>query len=632
MRGFKHMAKWLGYALLVPILLSFTFENRINEPSYKPVQEELDEVVSDEALSSEYDLIVAGTDPEGIVAAVSAARNGLKVLLVDHRERYALGGLMTVGWLNTLDLNKSPVTYRLWKGPVYLNKGLFMEWYEGIRGTSFDVNRAANRFYRMVRAEPNIDLSMRVKELAPIMEGSRVAGVGFVTERGDAHRIRAHALIDATQDADMAVLAGAPYTIGREDIGEPSVQMAVTLVIKLKGVTEEIWEELRSHPDAGSDDRSIWGYQDAREYVSSDPDRVGMRNLNIGRQDGDTLLINSMQIYGVDPLDPESVKEAMQIGQAEAPRIAEFLQRKFEPFRKLEFAGTAPELYVRETRHIRGEYRLSMADLMENRDHWDAIAYGAYEVDIQSLSATTKGSIMMVPKQYGVPFRSLVPLEVDGLLVVGRSASFDTLPHGSARVIPLGMATGEAAGAAAKLAKERGLTFRELSRSEEAIAELRRRLTKQGMDLKMRSFPTPEYAKHKDYKGLLAATSLYLTTGGYSNEGWQLDKPSNPRKFAYHVRNMQKGYPEPFGNPLTGTFIGQQPADEPLGLARAAYAIAHAAGLAEEDEDALQTLLDRGWILASTIDGIADPDKLTNGDAFMLVRDAMEFGAGVVFE
>lgn len=101
-----------------------------------------------------------------------------------------------------------------------------------------------------------------------------------------------------------------------------------------------------------------------------------------------------------------------------------------------------------------------MADLMENRDHWDAIAYGSYEVDIQSLDVNNKGSILMVPKQYGVPFRSLVPLNVDGLLVVGRAASFDALPHGSARVIPLGMATGEAAGAAVKLAMERGVTLR----------------------------------------------------------------------------------------------------------------------------------------------------------------------------
>ena len=110
------------------------------------------------------------------------------------------------------------------------------------------------------------------------------------------------------------------------------------------------------------------------------------------------------------------------------------------------------ELYVRESRHIYGEYRLTLADVMENRDHWDVIGYGSYDIDIQSTSVGNPGTIMLSPIQYGVPFRSLVPLKVDGLLVVGRAASFDTIPHGSARVVPLGMAEGEAAGAAVKLA------------------------------------------------------------------------------------------------------------------------------------------------------------------------------------
>ena len=60
------------------------------------------------------------------------------------------------------------------------------------------------------------------------------------------------------------------------------------------------------------------------------------------------------------------------------------------------------------------------------------------------------GGVVLKPKQYAIPYRSIVPLKVDNLLVVGRSASFDTLPHGSARVIPTGMATGQAAGAAVK--------------------------------------------------------------------------------------------------------------------------------------------------------------------------------------
>jgi hypothetical protein len=340
-----------------------------------------------------------------------------------------------------------------------------------------------------------------------------------------------------------------------------------------------------------------------------------------------------MHIYDVDPLDPQSVQEGLEIGRQEAPRIAEYLKKTFKEFRDLEFAGTAPELYVRESRHIIGEYRLTMADLMENRDHWDAIAYGSYEVDIQSRAPYDAGAVMMKPQAYGVPFRTLVPLNVDGLLVVGRSASFNSLPHGSARVVPLGMATGEAAGAAAKLAIEKGMTFREMSRSEEAIKELRQRLTKQGMDLTMPEIKEPEYKKHPQYPGLLAAVSLALTFGNYDNQGFGMDDASNPMRFVNMMHAVRKAYPDAFPeNPQTAVNGMGDPAAQPLTLDQAAYTLLLAAGVKTSLDQAMDDLERRGWVTKQTLDLMRDTKKLTNGDAFMLIRDVLDVHAGVKFE
>ena len=579
-----------------------------------------------------YDVIVAGTDPEGIMAAVSAARNNLPVLLVDGRGREIFGGLLTLGWLNSLDLNKSPRQH--WFGKLqFLNKGLFQEWYEQIEGTSFDVITAANAFNRMVSAEPNIEVLMKVRSMEPVLEGRRVIGLRVVKEDGSAAEFRAKALIDATQDGDIAAAAGAPYTFGREDIGEPDAKMAVTLVFKMKGVTPEIWESFGRHPNTGIDRMSAWGFPEAKNYPSSNPERVKLRGLNIGRQNDGTILINAMHIYGVNPLDPQSVEEGLEIGRREAPRIAEYLKQTFEEFRDLEFAGTAPELYVRESRHIIGEYRLTMADLMENRDHWDAIAYGSYEVDIQSTGPNDPGAILMKPAAYGVPFRSLVPLNVDGLLVVGRAASFDSLPHGSARVVPLGMATGEAAGAAARLAIEQGVSFREMSRSPEMMAELRRRLEAQGMDLRMPEIKTPEYMKHPAYPGLLAAVSLGLVYGNYDNQGFALDEPSNPMRIVNMMHRVRKVYPQAFsGNPKPAVEGMDDPAAQPLTLDQAAYTILLTAGEDVTRDLALDALTGRGWVTPETLQMIRDPGGLTNGDAFMLLRDVLDLHAGVKFE
>lgn len=620
--------------LLAGCVYAYRMWQQGRDTSNPSARQELQPVHTVTETQSDYDVIVAGTDPEGVMAAVSAARNGLKVLLVDGRDREALGGLMTLGWLNSLDLNKAP-KQSLGGSLSFLDKGLFQEWYDQIEGTSFDVNTAANVFNKMVSDEPNIDVLLKARKMEPVLDGARVTGLRVEKEDGTSAEIRAKALIDATQDADMAAAAGVPFTFGREDIGEPDKRMAVTLVFKLSGVTQEVWDSFRDQATGGYDKMSVSGFTAAKEYPSSNPDKVKMRGLNIGRQNDGTILINAMHVYGVNPLDPQSVREGMEAGQAEAPRIVDYLKRTFPEFRDLKLAGTASELYVRESRHIQGEYRLSMADLLENRDHWDAIAYGSYEVDIQSTGPGQyeSGAVAMKPQAYGVPFRTLVPQQVDGMLVVGRSASFDSLPHGSARVIPLGMATGEAAGAAVKLAIEKGVSFRELSRSKADIEELRARLTAQGMDLEMPEIKTPDYAKHPAYPGLLAAASMSLTYGGYENKAFDLDGESNAQRFAYNMAGVKRVHPEPFkGNPVDAFAGLSDPAKTPLSLDQAAYTIALSAGLSAKPEQALAALQAEGWVTEETLSQVKDRAKLTNGDAFMLIRDVVATYAGVTYK
>ncbi|MFC5401214.1 FAD-dependent oxidoreductase [Cohnella soli] len=623
----RTVTAWINAMLVCSLLL---FIPQATADAAKTFQTQT--VVSATVVKPSYDVIVAGTDPEGVMAAISAARNGLKVLLVENRPRNVLGGLMTLGWLNSIDLNKSPKISREFPAR-YLNGGLFQEWYNLIGGTSFDVRRAANAFAQMVRNEKNIDVLMNVRSMQPMMEANKVVGMQIVSANGTAQTVRAGAVIDATQDGDVMAAAGVPFTMGREDIGDPVSRMAVTLVFKLKGVDDKAWQKLKQHRSpggGGSDGMSIWGYGDAKEYVSSDPTRVKIRSLNIGRQEDGTMLINTMQIYDINPLDPASLQEGIKIGQKEAPRIVDYLKKKYKEFATLQYAGTAPELYVRESRHMLGEYRLTMADLMNNRDFWDAIAYGSYEVDIQSFTHAYSGAIVMIPEQYGVPFRSLVPQRIDGLLVVGRAASFNTLPHGSARVIPLGMATGQAAGAAVKLAKDYKMSFRELSKSQSGIAELRKRLTKQGMDLRMVKFPKPSYAKHKYFSGLLAVTSLGAAVGGYGNDKWDLDGPSNPLRLYNTVQAFHRMFPEAFPNKFSMA-LKELPKEKPLSLKQAAYIIALSAGLEATPETALQVIIDREIITNDFIKGIKNQAKLTNGEAFMIVRGTLKAIANVEY-
>lgn len=631
-RSAKRKGVWFAVIFTAIVLAGFTIWSWRNGSYDTSWDQSLPPLQSTQNISDRYDVIVAGTEPEGVASAVSAARNGLKVLLLDGKNRDRLGGLITLGWLNSLDLNFAPVKKDIFGRHIFLNKGIFQEWYDQLEGTSIDVSHAAAAYQRLVQEENGIDLLIKVRSMKPVMHEQKVIGINVIDEFGIEREILAEAVIDATQDADIAALAGAPFTVGREDLGNPEARMAVTLVFKLSGVTQDIWKSFSKRKDTETDKMSAWGFSEAKLYQSTNPERIALRGLNIGRQNDDTILVNAMHIFDIDPLDPASVKEGYEIGSKEAQRIVRFLKSRFSELSKLQYGGVAPELYIRESRHLQGEYRLTIADVMENKDFWDAIAYGSYEVDIQRLSPHDYGAIMMTPMQYGVPFRTLVPLKVDGLLVVGRSASFDSLPHGSARVIPLGMATGEAAGAAVKLIISKEMSFRELSKSKGDIEALRQQLIKQGMDLTRHEFAQPAYQKHKAYKGLLAAVSMNMIVGGYSNTEWDLDGATHVRRYRNMMKRLNFMHPGVFiGNPELALPIDNDN-DGKLSLELAAYGLCYMTGVVVTPDKAVDELLKRGWVDRANVSGIVDQGALTNGEAFMLVRDAAEYIAGAVYQ
>lgn len=468
-----------------------------------------------------YDVIVVGGEPEGIAAALSASRNGLKTLLLENDN--ALGGLMTLGKLNFIDMNHGP-------NKELLTQGIFEEFYKKM-GNAFDIEEAKQYFLHTVEKEKNITLKLNNKIVAPIMDANKICGV-IVEENGEQREYRSLRVIDATTDADLAALAGVPYTLGGEDYGEKELLMGVTLVFEVSGVNWDRVVKYLKHedndPNSGASKIAAWGYgKEAMAYKSHD-EMMRFRGPNIAKQKNGNVLINALLIFGVDGLDPESKKQGIERGKFEIPYIIQFMREKFPGFEKAEFAGTAEQLYVRETRHIIGEYRLTITDVLENSDQWDRIAHGSYPVDVQPSSPANwnGGNIIGNPSIYSIPFRCLVPLEIDNLLVVGRSASYNSLPHGSARVIPVGMATGEAAGVASAYSINEAISFREMTKSHEAVAWVQERLKKQGAYLVEYNPPSMKVMDHWAYPGVKVTRELGLIEGGYSND-YRLERKVN---------------------------------------------------------------------------------------------------------
>lgn len=465
-----------------------------------------------EKANADYDVVVVGGEPEGIAAAIAAARSGQHTLLLTAEAE--LGGLFTLGMLNFLDLSYTP------EGG-FANTGIFLEFYRRVGASdAFDVQQAKQAFVDMVEAEPLLTWKPERAFVAviPHTSNKRVAAVVVEAETGEEEAYLTPMLIDGTADADVAAASGAAYTLMREDYGDHTAGMAVTLVLPFTNVN---WLQLQAAASSGrwgyanSHSRAAWGFSRvASAYTPHDPE-TRMRGLNIGRQADGSVLINALQIFGVDPLDPISCQDGIERGKAEAEHVLAWLRENLGGFEQAELGEFPSSLYVRESRHIIGEYILTVHDVLENRMFPDAIAFGSYPIDVQASSPVELGFVVGVPKLYSIPLGSLIPLGYENLLVAGKAASYSSLAAGSARVVPIGMSTGQAAGLAASVALQENITLQEMA-APEYYQAVQAQLKEQGVRFFSGDYGSV-YPQHPDTPGLKRMVELGLIAGGYYN-------------------------------------------------------------------------------------------------------------------
>ncbi|MBO8167650.1 MAG: FAD-dependent oxidoreductase [Thermoanaerobacteraceae bacterium] len=556
-------------------------------------------------------VVVVGSDPEGIAAAISAARNGMKTVLIDRRDR--VGGLYTVGWLNTLDMN-----YKSRRTREVVNKGIFSEFYQRIGGdVAFDIPTAQKVFEDMLQ-EAGVQVVLEASDIKPILEENTIKGVSFRKE-GVSYQILGQAVIDATQDADIAALSGVPYKFGREDLGFPGEIGATTLVFAVKNVNWPrvvAYLEGDNNPYTGATNKSAWGYEIMFQAPTCDPN-IQMRGLNAGRQKDGTVVINALQIFHLNPLVEEEKQLAMERAKAELPGIIRFMRENAVGFENAELAGVAPELYVRESRHIQGEYTLTAEDIFENRNQEMAVAFGSYPIDIQAREKGQTGCALNGINPYGIPFGVMVPQKVDGLLVASRSASYDTVAHGSARTVPVGMALGQAAGVASKIAIEKQVTFREMAHNEEMIRQIRSLLIQQGVDLKPIKVDKPEM-KSWAYPYIQRLRDKALLSKGYYND-YKLEEVATANSFRRMFILIDYNSPLKIDMQVLGEFGYSQP------LTKEDFLVIVSRILGKKYGD-YQELLEEKIIDETTYRHVRDcRGYLTNAEAYALVDGLVQY-------
>ncbi|MEX2536467.1 MAG: FAD-dependent oxidoreductase [Trueperaceae bacterium] len=472
-----------------------------------------------------FDVIVVGSEPEAIAAAVAAAESGSTTMLISEDEK--LGGLFVLGQLNVLDLRTQPVN---------LQQGLFTRWWRMVGGGhSFDVVRAEAAFATLLD-EAGVTVRLGSEPISPVVEAGRVIGVS-----SGAIAYPATQVIDGTADMDLAAAAGAGFTVGFASLGLEQ-RMVDTLVFRIDGVD---WRRLRQgvvergRSYASIDDRVAWGhfggYPAAYQPVA---EGLRLRGLNLGLQDDGSVLVNALLIHGIDPFDSGSVAAGRARAEQEAPRVVAYLARELPGFSNARYAGAAPELYIRESRHLEALCTLTVDDVLDHRVTELAIAAGGYPLDVQVLSPFDSGYVFGAPEIYGVRLCVAVPPEPGGLWVVGKSAGYDPIAASSARVVPFGMNVAEAVGLAASMAAARGMSPAVLASDPSAVREVRAQLRERGAYLPAVAERDPAGpADHPHYRAYRLMISRGLAVGGYANDP-RLDTPVSTLSYLYLLSNV----------------------------------------------------------------------------------------------
>jgi hypothetical protein len=421
-------------------------------------------------------VLVIGGGPAGIGAAVAAARCGARTILV---ERYGfLGGNATASLVGPFmtsfsadgqtqiirgvfdelvrRMEKMGGAIHPSKVPPAVAKSAYMK-HGHVGVTPFDPE-AMKLVSVELCLESGVELMLHTIFVDPVMEGRTVRGA-IVHNKGGLQAVLAETTVDCSADADVAARAGVPFKMGRESDG---LTQPMTMFFRVGNVNRAAVDAyFRDHPEEIEQRMAfsscIKAAQQNGDYTIP-RERLSMYE---SPQEG-VWRVNVSRILGMDGTKVEDLSQAEIVGRRQVMEILAFLRKYVPGFEHCTLIDTAAQVGVRETRRIEGEYTLTQEDLMSGRDFEDTIAYAAYPIDVHDPTGAGGGVSNRgeTANSYQIPYRCLVPKDVEQLLVAGRCVSATHEALGAIRVMPPSFAMGEAAGTAAALATAEGLSPR----------------------------------------------------------------------------------------------------------------------------------------------------------------------------
>lgn len=404
---------------------------------------------------SDYDVIVVGSGPAGIGAALAAGRMGAKVLLLELTG--SVGGISTTGLMSHFTGTCDSKIY--WE---ILDRAAKKNYFPCSNKVVIDPEMLKNTYYEML-AEANVTVLLYTVVCDAIMEGDKVVGVIGQSKCGRVAYM-AKVVIDASGDGDIAYRAGAAFTLGRET--DHKMQPA-TLMFKVGGVDM---------------DRAVFLGSFESTYETSRGELQALAHKILPKPAGHVLLYkstipgivtcNMTNVTDIDGTKIEDLTKAEIVCRSQMQPIVEFLREYVPGYEKCYIISAASLIGIRETRHFHGLYTITEDDIYQARQFDDAVVYGAhFNFDVHNITGsgldkTGKQKFFDQEKGYTIPYGCLVPEKINGLLLSGRNISGTHMAHSNFRAMPICVGIGVAGGIAAALAAKKGCEVRDITAAE----------------------------------------------------------------------------------------------------------------------------------------------------------------------
>ena len=422
---------------------------------------------------AESDILVVGSGPAGLAAAVAASREGVSVMLV---ERYGcFGGVIS-------QVGVESIAWYRHEGTTDV-EGIGIEFEQraiALGGTQKEPQSQsealnAEMFKYMADQlvqEADVTPLLHCLVVAPIMEGNTIKGVITESKMGR-KALLTKIVIDASGDADVAYHSGAPCV--KTPVDE---MLGVTVMFSCSGVHKERFlEYVRTHPTKYADWTNNWDIETTGKedhlfspYLEEPFKRArqdGIIPENIKRiggtwssitDAGEATSLNMVYMVGYDCTNVWDLTNAEIEGRRQAVLAIEALRAYLPGFEDAKLRNFGMTLGTRDSRKIVGEYHLSGHDVRNQARFADSIGIFPEFLDGHGL--------LILPttgRYFQVPYRILLPQKIENLLVAGRSVAGDKISHTATRSMMCCTVTGQGAGVAAAVAIKTKTTPRTVS-------------------------------------------------------------------------------------------------------------------------------------------------------------------------